>query len=75
MGKDAGQQWETGSPLEVRIWDDTPGLIYLRDTDHVWDHGADPIAPVQARNLAIALILAADVVEKREKNDRTHHTH
>ncbi|MEW2478701.1 hypothetical protein AB0876_03845 [Mycobacterium sp. NPDC049093] len=53
------QEWATSSALCARYFDDSPGLIYVWDKAHAWDHGADPITPTQAHELAVALLSAA----------------
>lgn len=59
------QEWATSSALCARHFEDSPGLIYVWDKAHAWDHGADPITPTQARELAAALLTAAAAVGAR----------
>lgn len=60
------QEWATSSALCARRFlgpTGDPDRIYVWDKAHAWDHGPDPITPTQARELAAALLSAADAAE------------
>lgn len=57
------QEWATSSALCARRFGGAagdPDRVYVWDKAHAWDHGADPITPTQARELAVALLSAAE---------------